>query len=75
MEKIDTDYKQRNWKIQPKLFKLFNRDCAPLNKNLSLFMDRFAEHLPSQYYRFIHTCFRVAYCNWCVGMATETNCT
>ena len=37
-------------------------------------MDRFAEHLPSQYYCFVHPCFRVAYRNWCFGMATETNC-
>ena len=29
MEKIDTDYKQQNWKISVKLFKPFNRDCAP----------------------------------------------
>ena len=28
MEKIDTDYKQRNWKIYAELFKPFNRDCA-----------------------------------------------
>ena len=28
MEKIDTDYKQRNWKIKAKLFKPFNRDVA-----------------------------------------------
>ena len=32
MEKIDTDYKQQNWKIKANLFKLFNRDCsAPLS--------------------------------------------
>ena len=30
MEKIDTDYKQRNLKSLAKLFKTFNRDCAPL---------------------------------------------
>ena len=30
MEKIDTDYRQQNWKIQAKVFKLFNRDTAPL---------------------------------------------
>ena len=33
MEKIDTDYKQRNLKSLAKLFKTFNRDCAPLNLN------------------------------------------
>ena len=31
MEKIDTDYKQRNLKSLAKLFKPFNRDWAPLN--------------------------------------------
>ena len=75
MEKIYTDQKHQNGKIKPKRFKLFNCDCATLSKNLSLFMDRFAEHLPSQYYCFVHPCFRVAYRNWCFGMATETNCT
>ena len=30
MEKIDTDYKQRNLKSLAKLFKPFNRDWAPL---------------------------------------------
>ena len=25
------DYKQRNWKIQAKLFKPFNGDCSPLS--------------------------------------------
>ena len=30
-EDNNTDYKQRNWKILAKLFKLFNRDIAPLN--------------------------------------------
>ena len=30
MQKIDTDYKRRNWQIYPKLFKLFNRDLALL---------------------------------------------
>ena len=28
MEKINTDYKQRNRKMQAKLFKPFNRDAA-----------------------------------------------
>ena len=27
----NTDYKQRNWKIEARLFKLFNRDVAPLS--------------------------------------------
>ena len=31
MEKIDTDYKQRNLKSLAKLFKPFNRDWAPLS--------------------------------------------
>ena len=33
MEKIDTDFKQQNWKIQANLFKLLNSDCsAPLSR-------------------------------------------
>ena len=34
MEKIDTDYKQRNWKMKVKCFKSFNRDVAPLSWNV-----------------------------------------
>ena len=34
MEKIDTDYKQRNLKSLAKLFKPFNRDWAPLSWDL-----------------------------------------
>ena len=30
MEKIDTDYKQRNWKIKAKLSKPFNGDTVLL---------------------------------------------
>ena len=30
MEKIDTDYKRRIWKIEAKLFNIANRDWAPL---------------------------------------------
>ena len=29
MKKIDTDYKQQNWKIYANLFKPLNRECAP----------------------------------------------
>ena len=34
MEKTDMDYKQRNWKIQAKFFKIFNCDAAPLRQNI-----------------------------------------
>ena len=33
MEKIDTDYKQQNWKVKLNFLNPFNRDVAPLNKN------------------------------------------
>ena len=36
MEKIDTDYGQRIWKIEAKLFKPFNRGVAPLMLNEQL---------------------------------------
>ena len=32
MEKINTDYQQRNCNMQAKFFKPFNRDAAPLKK-------------------------------------------
>ena len=32
MEKIDTDYKQRNWKIEAKFFKSFNGEVTPLKE-------------------------------------------
>ena len=35
MEKIDTDYKQRNLKSLAKLFKPFNRDWAPLTYKMA----------------------------------------
>ena len=34
MEKIDTDYKQRNWKIWAELLIPFNRDCAPFKNEV-----------------------------------------
>ena len=40
MEKIDTDYKQRNLKSLAKLFKPFNRDWAPLRAYDSQMSDR-----------------------------------
>ena len=36
MEKIDTDYKQQNWKIWAEFFKPFNPKVAPLIFNLSI---------------------------------------
>ena len=35
MEKIYTDFKQQNLKIQAKFFKPFNRDAAPLIADLT----------------------------------------
>ena len=44
MEKIDTDYKRRNLKSLAKLFKTFNRDCAPLKTENSC-MKRTSVHI------------------------------
>ena len=49
MEKIDTDYKQRNLKSLAKLFKPFNPDWAPLSLPVPLYTPGWREALSTCY--------------------------
>jgi len=51
MEKINTDYKRRIWKIEVKLFNMRNRDVAPLSNDDDNAMDDvYPGVLPYMYY-------------------------